>query len=402
MVLSYMQANYNIIKMKNMRNFKQLSAALILSILALSVNAQWEVVLPDTNVTEVFVSDTNIFIGTDAGNIYLSQDEGQTWTDLTYNLPDNYIGNIGICDSNKLVCTCGNRVYTSSTWTGWDNVCPLTSSVNSMVIDGPNIFVGAGSSEGIHASFDNGNNWSDISSNLTDKYITSVSVYMDTLLVSTYMGGIFLSTDTGGSWNAYNQGMSETAFSLTKNTTFFAGGSFYIHKLENGSWTQVFTTSQQILDFANKQSFIAAVGLDLFISADSGSNWLKIAPTYTTFGLRKVDFYDDYLLVGNFDGLYKFNLNYLSINETGEKKQEFYIYPNPVQSDFIDMYLVSDSNEDIHIAVLDVNGRTVLENTCEAQKQKYPIRVNNIDNGIYTVNVWQGQTYMSEKIVIMK
>jgi len=385
-----------------MKNFEQLYVALLLSILTLSVNAQWEVVLPDTNVTEVFVSDSNIFIGTNTGNIYLSQNAGQTWTDLTYNLPDNFIGNIGICDSNKLVCTCGNRVYTSSTWTGWDNVCPLTSSINSMVIDGPNIFVGAGASEGIHASFDNGNNWSDISSNLTDKYITSVSVYMDTLLVSTYMGGIFLSTDTGGSWNAYNQGMPETAFSLTKNTNFFAGGSFYIHKLNNGSWTQVFTTSQQILDFANKQSFIAAAGSDVFLSADSGINWLKLQPADLTLQFNTVDFYENFILAGGFDGLYKYDLNHVSINEINKNNLEFYIYPNPVHTDYIDMYLMSDSNENIHIAVLDVNGRTVVENTFEAQKQKYPIRVNNIDNGIYTVNVWQGQTYMSEKIVIVK
>jgi|GEM_PF-2762596 len=385
-----------------MKNFKQLYVAFLLSILTLSVNAQWEVVLPDTNVTEVFVSDSNIFIGTNTGNIYLSQNAGQTWTDLTYNLPDNFIGNIGICDSNKLVCTCGNRVYTSSTWTGWDNVCPLTSSINSMVIDGPNIFVGAGASEGIHASFDNGNNWSDISSNLTDKYITSVSVYMDTLLVSTYMGGIFLSTDTGGSWNAYNQGMPETAFSLTKNTNFFAGGSFYIHKLNNGSWTQVFTTSQQILDFANKQSFIAAAGSDVFLSADSGINWLKLQPADLTLQFNTVDFYENFILAGGFDGLYKYDLNHVSINEINKNNLEFYIYPNPVQTDYIDMYLMSDSNENIHIAVLDVNGRTVVENTFEAQKQKYPIRVNNIDNGIYTVNVWQGQTFMSEKIVIVK
>lgn len=370
--------------------------------LALSVNAQWEVVLPDTNVTEIFVSDSNIFIGTDAGNIYLTQDAGQTWTNLTFNLPDYYIDNIGICDSNKLVCTCGNRVYTSSSWTGWNEVCHLTTNATCMAIDGSNIYVGFENNGGIYASFDNGNNWSDISSNLTSKYITSVSTYMDTILVSTYMGGIFLSTDSGGSWNTHNQGMSETAFSLTKNTTFYAGGNFYIHKLENGSWTQVFTTSQQILDFANKQSFIAAAGTDVFLSIDSGINWLRIQPTDSTLYFSKIDFYENYILAGCFGGLYKYDLNHVSINEINKNNLEFYIYPNPIQTDYFDMYLMSDSNEDIHIAVLDVNGRTVLENTSEAQKQKYPIRVNNIDNGIYTVNVWQGQTYMSEKIVIVK
>lgn len=388
--------------MKNMKNFKQFSAAFILSILTLSVTAQWEAVLPDTNITEVFVSDSNIFVGTNAGKIYLSQNVGQTWTNLTFNLPDDYIRNIGICDSNKLVCTCGNRVYTSSSWTGWDDVCQLTSSVTSMAIDGTSIFVGAGTTGGIFASFDNGNTWSDISSNLTDKYITSVTAKMDTILVSTYMHGVFLSTDSGGTWNAYNQGLSETVFSLTNHTNFLAGGAYYLHKLENGAWTQTYTTSQQILDFASNQSFIAASGADVFLSIDSGINWLRIVPTYTTFQLNKIDFYENYILVGNFDGLYRINLNYLSVNEINKNKPELIIYPNPVQNEFFDMYLKSDSKEDIHVAVLDVQGRMVLQNTYKANEQSFPVSITNLCNGIYTVNVWQGQKHMSEQIMIMK
>src|SRR5687768_7750976 len=124
----------------------------LLFIIGYQANAQWER-LSDAYTTEVFVKDTNIFIGTNEGDIYLSSDFGESWLSIKNNLPDYFIDNIGISKGNKLVCSCGRFVYTSTNWKDWEQVYAIQNNITSMVIEGDSIFIGAEYYGGVHASF---------------------------------------------------------------------------------------------------------------------------------------------------------------------------------------------------------------------------------------------------------
>src|SRR4030095_7745892 len=208
-----------------MKPFKPIFISLMLSMIFEQVNAQWEM-LSDVYTTEVFVKDNNIFIGTNEGNILLSSDFGQSWTSIKNNLPDLFIDNIGICEGNKLICSCGRFIYTSSKWLDWEKVYEVQSNITAMIIEGDSIYIGAEYYGGIHASFDNGITWSDISENLQNRYITSVAVEDTTLMISVFSDPqIFRFDNNFQNWDLFNEGTEiDQIYSLGKGDDFFAGG----------------------------------------------------------------------------------------------------------------------------------------------------------------------------------
>lgn len=211
--------------LKSMKAAYSIISTMLILLVSIQSQAQWEQILGDTNVKAVYVSDTNIFIGTDNGKVYLTSDFGQSWEDLSYNLPNFVIDNIGISDSNKLVCTCGRFVFVSPDWSGWTEAYQLPTGITCMAIDGSNIYVGGELDGGIHGSTDNGNTWVDLSDNLINKYLTSIA-FNDTLLMISVFGGmdIYVSEDNGVNWSIYNQGITGNIFSLANHDGFFAGG----------------------------------------------------------------------------------------------------------------------------------------------------------------------------------
>ncbi|RLD80114.1 MAG: hypothetical protein DRJ15_07840 [Bacteroidetes bacterium] len=317
-----------------MKTAYSIIAIMLILIVSIQSQAQWEQILGDTNIIEVYVSDTNIFVGTIDGKIYLTSDFGQSWVNLSYNLPNFVIDNIGISDSNQLVCTCGRFVYVSQDWSGWTEVHQLSDDITCMTIDSGHIYVGGAFNEGLHASFDNGNNWVYLSNNPLVEYLTSIAVDDSTIMVSIFGGGkVFVTEDYGINWNTQNQGITGNIFSLANHDGFFAGGDNKIFKLDNNNtWSSVHST-KQILDFASSPSYFTACGGSstayLYLSRDSGDTWESIEATYTVGQIRSTDIYNDYLLAGNHDGLYGYKVAPVYIqNEIGEQL-DYTVYPNP-------------------------------------------------------------------------
>jgi len=380
-----------------MYKLTSLVGTFIISLFSFQVNAQWEK-LSDVYTTEVFVADTNIFIG----NIYLSRDFGQSWTSIKNNLPDYFIDNIGKCDSNKLVCSCGRFIYTSKNWTDWDLVEQVSNNVTSMVIDSMNIYVGVEFNGGIHASIDNGNSWSDISSNLSNRYITSVAIQDTTLLVSVFGSDqIYRSDNHGESWNAFNHGaMIDAIFSLVKYTDFYAGGNEWIFRLNNDEWIPVYYTGAQVSDFAFHNSYLCGVGEKVYISSDSGLTWATIETPYTNFYLKAVEIYKGYILAGNSTGLYRYPLPQIISNSNDAiETQELDIYPNPCREVF---YVESTENlkDNISVFIRSLNGSLIRSSTFSSHDVNVPMNVNDLLAGLYFVQIIQGNNSVIKKLII--
>ncbi|MHB8337039.1 MAG: WD40/YVTN/BNR-like repeat-containing protein, partial [Ignavibacteriaceae bacterium] len=117
-------------------------------------------------------------------------------------LNDQYVWTFAVIDSNIFAGSGGGGIFLSSNnGTNWTQInSGLTNFViNALVVspNGTNIF--AGTAKGIFLSKDNGTNWVSIDSGLTNQYVWSLFI-SDTNLFAGTEKGVFLSTNNGANW----------------------------------------------------------------------------------------------------------------------------------------------------------------------------------------------------------
>ncbi len=112
----------------------------------------WNWVLRTTVVNVLTVSGTNIFAGTDGAGIYLSTNNGTTWTQIDSGLTDTY--------------------------------------VNAIVVSGTNLFAGTNSG-GVFLSTNSGTSWTAINTGLTNTYVNALAVFH---------ANLFAGTNGSGAW----------------------------------------------------------------------------------------------------------------------------------------------------------------------------------------------------------
>ena len=174
-----------------MRAFLQTFILLGLFTLASGIlNAQWI----QTNGTKgefircFAVSGTNLFAGTNGDGLFLSTDNGTSWSAVNSGLTNNFVWALATSGTNLFAGTQGDGVFLSpnngTSWSTVDSGLPnIASDVFALVTSGTNLFAG------------------------------------------TYGDGVFLSTNNGTSWSAVNSGLTNTSvFALaTSGTNLFAG-----------------------------------------------------------------------------------------------------------------------------------------------------------------------------------
>ena len=111
-------------------------------------------------VNALAVSGTDLFAGTYGGGVFLSTNNGTSWSAAGLTYVDVY----------------------------------------SLDVSGTNLF--AGTWVGVFLSTDNGTSWTAVNAGLTDTHVYSLAVSGTNLFAGTYGDGVFLSTDNGTSWTA--------------------------------------------------------------------------------------------------------------------------------------------------------------------------------------------------------
>jgi photosystem II stability/assembly factor-like uncharacterized protein len=145
---------------------------------------------------------------------------------------------------------------------------PEAGLIFALVVKGEDLLAGTYQG-GVLRSSDNGENWTDANSGLTNPDIFSLAV-MGTDLFAATDGGVFLSPDNGSSWSEVNSGLDLNYgySSLAANGAYlFAGspiGGIFRSDNRGASWADVTTTD--IDDFLIKTLY--------------GSNGILFAGTY--------------------------------------------------------------------------------------------------------------------------
>ena len=140
------------------------------------------------HITAFAVSGTNLFAGTDRGGLFLSTNNGTSWTAAS---------------------------------TGLTN-----TDVQALAVSGTNLFAGT-SGGGVFLSTNNGTSWTAANTGLTNTDVQALAVSGTNFFAGTDGGGVFLSTNNGTSWTAVNTGLTYTdVLSLAvSGTNLFAGTS---------------------------------------------------------------------------------------------------------------------------------------------------------------------------------
>lgn len=127
-----------------------------------------------------------LYIGTDKGAFWVTQNDGQAWKEHSGSLPPAYIRSISPSRFNQ------SRVYITLTGINTDDL-----------------------SNHLYVSENYGQNWKSISSNLPDEIANCIiedPVHENILYAGLYRG-VYISTDRGGSWSLLGPDMAATCIS---------------------------------------------------------------------------------------------------------------------------------------------------------------------------------------------
>ena len=271
------------------------------SMLYQSINAgdTWTSISPDlTNnpafeglfygtITSIDVSPINsnyIYVGTDEGNVWITQDNGSNWIQISSALPTRWVTKVlaSPTDLNSVYVTLSGYRYgeddghvfkSSDNGTNWSNLSAGLPDipVNDIVIDTfDNLFLGT--DIGILVSGDDGITWSVGGTNLPSAVVTDLHIHSATgfLYAGTYGRSIY-KLDIGADILNINDAISDSAIKVFPNPVT----DFVTINLKGGNYTI------QLYDQLGKQLFakdvVASIEKFNMTELPKGIYYLKVS-----------------------------------------------------------------------------------------------------------------------------
>ena len=173
------------------------------------------------------VIGSNLFAGTQGGGVYLSTNNGTSWTGVNTDLQLPYVSSLAVIGTNLFAGTEGDGVYFSSdsggNWAQVNNGLVLGGlSISSLAASDTNLFTGT--NLGLFLSTNNGSNWIEADSGLMNAIVNTL-VFNRTNYFAGTNAGVFLSTNHGTSWSSVNSGLNQLGVQSLAiiGDTLFAG-----------------------------------------------------------------------------------------------------------------------------------------------------------------------------------
>jgi formylglycine-generating enzyme required for sulfatase activity/ligand-binding sensor domain-containing protein len=244
------------------------------------------------------IGSSNLFAGTPDHGVYLSTENGTSWTAVNSGLTNTGVRALAVAPSGFLIAGTDGGVFISArndvSWTQVNNGLTATD-VSSILINGTKLYAGTAHG-GIFFSSNNGAQWTAINTGLPLDYgdnnfyrpVTSIAAMSKNLYAGTDRG-VYLSTNNGASWRVVYKGLTniQVRCLAVSDTNLFAGtagGGVFLTTNNGTSWSAVNTglTDMNInaLTFSpgsgGTNLFAGTNGGGVFLSTDNGTSWTGV------------------------------------------------------------------------------------------------------------------------------
>ena len=191
------------------------------------------------DLTALAFRGTNyVFAGDINGNAYVSTNGGQDFALTTQIEQGALISSFAFSGTNIFASTNAwaagspNAVYLSgdngATWTPASTGIPTTSYIPSLAIIGSNLFAAEGT--GVYLSTNDGTSWTLVNNGLTGSYVRSLAVKGTELFAGT-ANGVFRTSNNGTNWTATTLTHNMTSLCVVDTNLFggtWAEGAYYM------------------------------------------------------------------------------------------------------------------------------------------------------------------------------
>jgi photosystem II stability/assembly factor-like uncharacterized protein len=337
----------------------------------------------------------NTILATSINIIFRSADMGISWDTINTGLTGASINSIVVNGSNIYLGAGAKGVFRSTNnGISWDSAnigLPVDRYIMSMAASGNNIFAGT-ISAGIFISTDNGTNWKAINSGLPDKsYVRSIAVSGSSILVGLFgsNAGVYLSYNNGESWNSkltISSGLSTiagiTSFAINGNAIFasdWGGGHIFLSTNNGANWRDVGLNNACRINclVINAKNILA--GTDSWPSDVGGSVWHR--PLSELVGIIK-----------NQSKIVAFSQNdfTISLDQPNQNLTIVFSLPHFARTSF---------------KIYNVSGKeivTFFNNNFSSDLHKLSLDIRNLASGFYTVRMQAGSNSYVKSILISR
>ena len=356
--------------------------------------AQWVQMSNGMGTSQIVYSFTTngnyIFAGTDGSGVYLSTNNGTTWTQTTLN--NQYVYSFAILGSNIFAGDDGEGVYLSTNnGTTWTQTALNNKAVHSLAVLGNNIFAGTWYGYGVYLSINNGTSWTQTA--LNNKSVPSLDVLGNNIFAGTSGDGVYLSTNNGTTWTQTTLNNQYVYSFATLGNNIFAGtfsSGVYLSTNNGSSWTPIGLNYEVIASLAVLgNNIFAGTWNGVYFSTDNGTSWIQKNQGFNPIPwVNALLITNDYIFAGT-DGesVWRRPLSdFIGIkNISSEIPSEFSLsqnYPNPFNPT-TNIRFDLPKNGFVKLILFDALGREVATLVNE-----------KLTPGTYDVN-WNGSSYTS-------
>jgi hypothetical protein len=364
-------------------------------------------------VDALAMSGSNLLAGTYGSGIFISADSGKTMTAVDSGLTDSTESNVSslaVSGSNIFSAISGNSSGThggdvflstnnGASWTPADSGLPSPSDGNNAIFAlaaaGENIFAATGVKSGftVYRSTNNGTNWIGIDSNMTNYgSVRSLAVNGSDVFAGTDIGDVLFSPNGGTSWVPIDSGLAGGVYAIQPVN----GSNVFVGTASGGDGGRVYllTNSGTIWDTANtglRTSYVLSLAINggyLFAGTFGGGGFAGD----TGAGVWKRS------LTGMITAVKK---NAIETPSTFSLSQN---YPNPFNPTTTISFTLP-SRSFVSLKIFDVLGRevsTIVYGELQAGTYNRQWNATNMASGVYFYRMQAGSYVNTKKLLLLK
>jgi photosystem II stability/assembly factor-like uncharacterized protein len=237
--------------------------------------------IPDTSLAGIMVLGSDLLVATASKGFFRSADSGKTWIASNQGLSDLHVRTF-ISSGDVIYCATEAGIFVSyNLGLDWallggsffqNKTVQCISALDDLIL--------AGTADGLYMSADGGTSWSQSFKGLSNPDIRSVAVSQEMILAGGE-SGVFLSSDRGGSWTAIGLPVTVVTDLLPQSADLFASawdqqGEVYISSSDGDSWACL-TGNLPAKSFTGLawtgSTLAASTEKGVYITADRGASW---------------------------------------------------------------------------------------------------------------------------------